>query len=125
MRTDTSNPLLTVYYDGSCPICRREIGAYRTLSGAHNVDWLDISASSETEIGSDLTREAAMKKFHIRCANGSLKSGAAAFAELWAHLPALSWLARCLRLPGVRPATDGLYQIFLRLRPLLQKLVRS
>ena len=26
-------PPLTVYYDGACPVCRREIGFYRKRTG--------------------------------------------------------------------------------------------
>lgn len=125
MPTDASTSSLTVYYDGGCPLCRREIAAYRKLEGADNVAWLDVSGSCDLEVDPGLTRDAAMNKFHVRCANGTLKSGAAAFAELWKHLPALSWFGWCLGLPGVRHAADACYVIFLRLRPHLQRFMRG
>ena len=34
---------LTVLYDGACPLCRRQIGAYRGLQSNTPVCFLDVS----------------------------------------------------------------------------------
>ena len=34
---------LTVMYDGACPLCRREIGLYQSLTPLQTVAWLDVS----------------------------------------------------------------------------------
>jgi predicted DCC family thiol-disulfide oxidoreductase YuxK len=34
---------LTVYYDGGCPICAREIGFYRARPGAEGFDWVNVA----------------------------------------------------------------------------------
>ena len=35
---------ITVYYDGKCPLCRREINIYKSLSGSTDVSYIDIEA---------------------------------------------------------------------------------
>ena len=79
--------LLTVYYDGSCPLCDREIKFYQTKAGAENVKWHDVAPLSSLDPTLGLTRRAALERFHVQTANGELLSGAAAFSQLWLSLP--------------------------------------
>lgn len=48
-------PKPIVYYDGGCPVCRREIGFYQTCPGAEHIAWQDISQAPEL-VAADLTR---------------------------------------------------------------------
>jgi predicted DCC family thiol-disulfide oxidoreductase YuxK len=119
----------TVFYDGSCPMCRREIGFYKGQVGASEVAWVDISACSNGGVAPDLvapdlTRDAAMRRFHVRRADGELVSGAAAFAVLWSHLPRWRWLGRAAQLPLVSTLLEASYRLFLPVRPYLQRLFR-
>lgn len=34
---------LTVMFDGACPLCRREISVYQSLTPLEPVQWLDVS----------------------------------------------------------------------------------
>ena len=113
---------VTVYFDGSCPICRREINFYRASKGAEAISWVDISQQTSSHCASDLTCEAALKRFHVRRSDGKLLSGAAAFAELWMALPRFSWIGRIVSYPGIRHVADIAYSIFLGIRPLIQRL---
>lgn len=117
-------PELTVYYDGSCPLCRREIAYYQRLHGAGQLAWNDISAGAPT--GPGLSCEAAMRRFHVRDAQGRLHSGAAGFARLWRSLGGgwrmLGWLAGR---PPMVWLLELAYRGFLPLRPRLQRWARS
>lgn len=112
---------VTVYYDGACPLCSREIGVYRGLRGADRVCWVDVQSADRAALGEDLTREEALARFHVRGADGSLVSGGAAFVRLWNSLPALGWLAAVAGRPPLSWALEPAYRLFLRLRPWLTR----
>ena len=115
-------PELTIYYDGSCPLCRREIAFYRRLRGAERLQWLDVSLG--TDLGDDLSCEAAMRRFHVRDAQGRLLSGGAAFARLWRALPGWRLAGWLLAWPPMSWLLEWAYRAFLPLRPRLQRLAR-
>jgi predicted DCC family thiol-disulfide oxidoreductase YuxK len=116
MDSATPTPAATVYYDGACPICTREIAQYRKARGAECLAFVDASAAASGTLGPGLSREAALARLHLRRADGSLVSGAAAFAELWRHLPGLAWVGRLAAAPLVLPALELGYRAFLRIR---------
>ena len=103
---------LTVFFDGSCPLCTAEIGLYRREDANQAVDFVDISASDAR-----LDRPAAKARFHVMTASGDLLSGAAAFVEVWRSLPRWRWLARIGSLPLMLPVLELAYRLFLRARP--------
>ena len=116
---------LTVYYDGACPLCWAEIGHYRRCRGAERIAFVDV-APDGAPLGPDLDRAAARARFHVRDADGRLRSGAAGFARLWSALPRWRWLARIARLPVVLPLAEIAYRAFLPLRPRIARwLVRN
>ena len=82
-------PALTVYYDGACPLCRAEIGHYRSQPGAERICFTDV-ARADASTGQDLARGDAMARFHVRDAQGRLVSGAAAFVLVWRSAAALA-----------------------------------
>jgi len=114
----------TVYFDGSCPLCRREIAFYRGRPGAADIDWADVSACADDQVAPDLTRRDAMARFHVRDGDGRLHEGAAGFALLWQRLPGLRWLGQLAGLPGIRVVLALGYWLSLRVRPLAQRLAR-
>jgi predicted DCC family thiol-disulfide oxidoreductase YuxK len=111
----------TVYYDGACPVCTAEIAQYRRAEGADRVAFVDVSRCAPEALGPGLTREVALARMHVRREDGSLASGAAAFAELWRQLPRLSWAGRLAALPPVLWILELGYRLFLRIRRLWRR----
>lgn len=118
-------PVLSVYFDGACPLCRREIGFYRHLKGADRIEWVDLNQGSAESVAPGLCRIDALERFHVRRADGRFFSGARGFAELWSELPAFRWLGAISRLPVIRSVLEMAYRGFLRIRPWLQRRARQ
>ena len=111
---------LTIYYDGGCPLCRREIATYQSLPGAERLNWTDVAMSDE-RVAPDLNRSDALARMHVRTADGQLVQGAHAFALMWQAFPKTRWLGR---LAAMRPALwvrEPAYRGFLKVRPLCRK----
>ena len=111
---------LTVWYDGDCPICTAEVGLMRRLDRASAIEFVDLSLP-----GSCLTdHNARLARLHAQVRGGPMVAGAAAFVAMWRVLPALRPLAALASLPPVLWLLERAYQLFLRLRPGLQAIVR-
>lgn len=113
-------PDLTVYYDGACPLCRREVAFYRRLDRADRIDWQDVSPPDAAP-GCGLSREAALARFHARRPDGRLFDGAAAFVAVWRCLPGFRHLAPLAAWPPALRALERAYRGFLRVRPWISR----
>jgi predicted DCC family thiol-disulfide oxidoreductase YuxK len=111
----------TVYYDGACPLCQREIALYQGLEGADAIVWHDVSTTGTD--ADDLATRDAMARFHVRRADGSLVSGARGFFEVMKTIPRLRWLGYALSVPPIPWIAEGAYRLFLPLRPVLKRIV--
>jgi len=114
-----------VYFDGACPLCRREIAHYRGQKGSAAILWIDAANCDSAALGADLARDAALARLHARRADGSLVSGAAAFAMIWSRLPAYRWLAPFVSSRPALSVLDVAYSAFIRLRPLWRRATTS
>jgi predicted DCC family thiol-disulfide oxidoreductase YuxK len=85
---------LTLFYDGSCPLCQAEI---LFLSGRNQqglLDFVDINSELFEPEKVGVSCEAALAAMYGQYANGSLIEGVAVFPEAYrrANLPALTWI---------------------------------
>ncbi len=116
---------LTIFYDGSCPLCRKEIAFYRRRRGADALDWRDVSKCGPGEVVPGLSAATAMQRFHVRLPDGSLASGGDAFRAIWRRLPLMKPLAILSDLPGMQWLLNAAYDRFLPFRARLQHAVGS
>ena len=113
---------LTVWHDGACPLCRREIAWLRRLDRAGAIHFVDVAVADGAVCPID--RDALLARFHAR-ENGVLLSGAAAFAAMWRAIPVLRPLGLAARVPIVLAGLERLYRLFLHVRPMLQRTMRK
>ncbi len=113
-RADPCAP--TVYFDGACPVCAREIAMYRQQPGGEAIRWVDASSCAADELGPALTREAALARLHLRGPDGQLVSGAAAFTGMWRQLERWRWLGVVFGRGWRLAALEAAYGAFLKIR---------
>jgi predicted DCC family thiol-disulfide oxidoreductase YuxK len=109
---------VTVYYDGGCPLCLREIGLMRRLDRRGRIEFVDVD---DAETSCPLDREELLARFHAREGDEML-SGAAAFAAMWRQIPILRPLGLIARNRTVLRMLEWTYLGFLKIRPRLQRL---
>ena len=71
---------VVVWYDGACPLCRREIGLMRRLDRRRALTFVDVAEPGAAE-ACPLDPADMLSRFHVR-EDGQLLSGAAAFAAI-------------------------------------------
>jgi predicted DCC family thiol-disulfide oxidoreductase YuxK len=110
---DDGRAAATVFYDGGCPVCRREIGWYRAMRGADGIRWVDIASEEPPE---GFARDELLRRFTILRRDGAATSGARAFVALWRALGPTRLLGRALDRAPFLQMGELAYRAFLRLR---------
>ncbi|GGY57095.1 thiol-disulfide oxidoreductase DCC family protein [Parvularcula lutaonensis] len=112
---------LTVYYDGACPLCVREIALLRRLDRRNRIAFENV-AEPDAPVSCPVDREKLLARFHVKLPQGEIVDGARAFTEAYARVPGLAWVRHFGRWGPSRVALDALYALFLKLRPALQRI---
>lgn len=111
---------LEVWFDGGCPLCRREIAVMRRLDRRGTIVFTDV-ADGAGECPID--RAELLARFHAR-EEGVMLSGAAAFAAMWRAIPLLRPLGLAARNRTILGFLERLYIAFLKVRPALTRALR-
>jgi predicted DCC family thiol-disulfide oxidoreductase YuxK len=106
----------TVYFDGGCPLCSREIAFYQRQSGAGSIAWIDLTTCEDAALPNGISRQQALARFHVQTVDG-ISHGAAGFLALWRALPRFRLIGRLLSIPPMPWVLERGYRIFLRIRP--------
>jgi len=110
---------LTVWFDGGCPLCTREIALFRRLDRGAFIHFEDISQSDSV---CPIDRAQMLARFHAQEKGKPIVSGGAAFAAMWRAIPVLRPVGELARIPVLLWMLEQLYCGFLKVRPLLQRM---
>ncbi len=92
---------VTVWFDGACPLCLREIALMRRLDKRGAIAFIDATSEGAA---CPIDPALLLARFHAREGQGPLLHGAAAFAAMWRAIPLLRPLGKAARFP----VQDGL-----------------
>jgi predicted DCC family thiol-disulfide oxidoreductase YuxK len=96
------NPSL--YYDGTCPLCSKEISVLKRLSN-NGIDFVDIHHTNDADLPS---KDILLKRLHLRKANGEWLIGLDANVYAWSQTP-YGVLFKILRIWPIRFIADSIY----------------
>ena len=111
---------LQVFFDGSCPLCSREIDHYRRQDRRQRLEPIDISTPGFDPQRYGISMEAFMAELHAIDRAGTVYRGVAAFRAIWQAFPekiVYRIMGRLVGLPLVEPLASWAYRLFARLRP--------
>jgi predicted DCC family thiol-disulfide oxidoreductase YuxK len=111
---------ITVYYDGLCPLCSREIAHYRTKVGDAPVAFVDIMGPEFDPVPQGIDPARARQVLHVQV-GPEMRTGIDAAIAMWEAIPAYRWLARLTRLPGIHGVANIGYRVFAGFRPYLRR----
>jgi predicted DCC family thiol-disulfide oxidoreductase YuxK len=106
---------IEVFFDGACPLCRREIDIVRKLDRCHRIRLTDIAAAQfrPSEYGKSLGEF--MSEIQGRLPSGQWIQGVEVFRQLYSAI-GLGWLASISRFPIITQLTEFAYRVFARNR---------
>ena len=107
----------TLFYDGGCPLCTKEIRHYMNLHDTltvpvisfYNIDSLPIHPELERR---GITNTECMKRIHALDEGGTLLKNFEAFQQLWLRLPYWKLLGMFGNVPGVAQVANYAYGYF-------------
>lgn len=108
--------MVEVFFDGDCPLCRREIQLLQRLDrGRGRIRFTDLAAPDFEPAALGLTHEELMAEIHGRLPDGTIIRGVEVFRRLYAAV-GFSWLMAITRWPGISHGLDWGYRWFARRR---------
>ena len=106
--------MLTIFYDGTCPLCKKEMDALREYDQRKTLDLVDIH-SDAFRAHPDIDPLEAMTILHAKDASGQVLLGLDVTAAAWKAVDKKPWV-QSLRWPIIRWFADRAYLWFARNR---------
>ena len=106
------NLMITVFYDGKCGLCSREIGHYMKISPPTTFIWRDIANEPHHLKKINVSQSDALRRLHVSDQTGTIYVGIDAFIAIWRKLPRWRLLALICSIPVVRSILSLLYNKF-------------
>lgn len=106
---------LTIYYDGSCGICRQEMAKLQAKDTRQCLDLVDASKPDFNAKAQGLDQNKLRQVLHLKDAQGRLYLGVDAFEILW-RMTGHPVLAFFCRMPVSKQVAQIIYRIFAKYR---------
>ena len=104
--------MITVFYDGKCGLCAKEINHYRKIAPSNIFNWQDITESADELNKEGISLSEGLKLLHAKDEEGLVHVGVDAFILIWKQLKRWRVLAFLVGLPIIRQIANIAYRVF-------------
>ena len=94
-----NRPPVTLYYDGLCPLCSREIAHYRKKAVGDALRFIDITEPQFNAAEQGLDAQRIHRVMHVKVGD-ELRTGVDAFIAIWGAIPSYRWMAKAAPYPA-------------------------
>jgi predicted DCC family thiol-disulfide oxidoreductase YuxK len=114
---ETTLPKATVYHDGECPLCQKEVTLMQKVDVSKAIRWVDINKDKQALEDAGITFQQAMDRIHVADESQQLHTGVAGFMNIWTHLPYYRRLVPVVKhTPFLLPLLERAYSWFAKHR---------
>ncbi len=106
---------VTLYYDGNCPLCMKEVNHLSSMNGKGQLILVNIKDDGFAEKHPEFDLEKMDQSIHASLGDGRIVTGVDATLAAWEAV-GLGCLIAPLRWPGVALLADWGYSVFARNR---------
>jgi len=107
--------ILTIFYDGQCPLCMSEMDLLKKHNHKNQLKLVDLHHDEFNEKYPYINKSRAMNMLHGELDTGEILLGLDVTCIAWKLVGKHKWLM-ILRWPGVRFLSDAVYLFFARYR---------
>jgi len=104
--------MITVFYDGKCGLCSKEINYYRKIADDGVFDWQDVTQSTALLNQHGISLSDGLKLLHATDHDGNLHVGVDAFILMWKQMSRWKILAAMVSLPIIKQIVGLAYKGF-------------
>lgn len=108
--------MITVFYDGKCGLCSREINHYKKIAPQGIFNWQDVTQTTHRLNQSGIKLSDALKNLHCETADKKIYIGVDAFIVIWQQLKGWVYLSQLVSLPFIYQLVKIGYKIFAQWR---------
>ena len=112
-----NTPKLTIFFDGGCPLCKREVDFLQSKNQKGALSFIDINTSDfSSDLKYGITYKQAMDRIHAMKSDGSVIKDIKVFQEAYS-LIGLGWIYAPTKLPILDKFIEFIYGCLLYTSP--------
>ena len=107
-----SPSVISVFFDGKCNLCSKEITYYQRIAPKNTFNWVDITKNPDELDRFEIKLSDGLRLMHVADSNGNISTGVDAFIIMWKQIKYWKILGFFVSLPIVKQIANLLYQYF-------------